>query len=405
MTWSITGAVQHLALYGTMLAAALVLVGLMALAGGSLATRLALAAADREADREWAAALAPLSAVPERYPPTETNEQALRLEGLAASLGVRLEAGETGVPTAPPRSTDPARLASMVALLLEGAPPVWAMDINGCSGTPATNLRGHRELQQMLLAAAGRAIARGEAAAGSSILEASWRLNESLLRSPDLDSLATASVVLEQQTALLCELPFPGEHWRVRLATLDLEGLAHEAYRFEAWQARCTADRDSLAEIHPALRAVGRPLARLLAHRQHQTMLFAVRELPQRDPRSFDADAFVAEQHARVPRANLIAQASLPHDWSSWPRTVRASLSVDLALRVIELRSAAAAGREAVRPQPRQPSPIAGVDWLYRTDPDGISITIDAAGWPAMAERPLRAAVGDRPTRPRGGGA
>ena len=406
VTWSITGAVRHLAMFGAVLAATLVVAGIVVVAGGSIATRLALAAADRNADREWAAVLAPLSTVPERYPPVETDERALRLEGLAASLGVRLEAGQAPpLPAVQPRSVDPARLASTVTLLLAGDPPVWAMDIAGCSGAPATSERGHRELQRLLLAAAERAIARDEPAAASSILEASWRLNESLLRSPSVETHLAACTILEQEAALLCELPYPGEQWRVRLAALDVGGLSLEAYRFEAWQARCLADRDSFAALHPALRVVGRPLARLLAHQQHEAMLFAVRELPRRDPRSFDADTFVAEQHALVPRTSPIAQASLPHDWTSWPRSVRAALSVDLALRVLELRSAAAAGREVVRPEPRQPSRIAGVDWLYEPAPGGIRITIDSAGWPAMAERPLRAVVRLRATVRPGGGA
>jgi hypothetical protein len=292
-----------------------------------------------------------------------------------------------------------------VTLLLAGDPPVWAMDIGGCSGAPATNLRGHLQLQRLLLAAAERTVARGDPAVASGFLEASWRLNESLLRSPSLDTSLAACTILEQETAVLCELPAPGEHWRVRLAALDLEGLVLETYRFEAWRARCLADRDSLGSIHPALRMVGRPLARLLAHRQHEAMLFAVRELPRRDPRSFDADTFVAEQHALVPRTNPIAQATLPHDWTLWPRSVRAALSVDLALRVLELRSAAVGGREAVRPEPRQPSRIAGVDWLYETTPDGFRIAIDSTGWPEMAERPLRAEVKVRSLARPGGGA
>ena len=103
--------------------------------------------------------------------------------------------------------------------------------------------------------------------------------------------------------------------------------------------------------------------------------------------------------------SNPIAQATLPHDWSSWPRSLRAALSVDLALRVLELRTAAADDRWPVSPQPRQPSRLPGVDWLYEAGPDGIRITIDSAGWPEMSARPLRAVVSLRPVAHRGGGA
>jgi hypothetical protein len=188
VTWSITGVARHLALYGAVLAAALVLVGAVVIGAGSLATRIALAKADRAADREWAEALAPLSTVPERYPFAETDDRALRLEGIAASLGIHLEAVESGgLPAGPATVVDPARLASAVALLLSGDPPVWAMDVTDCRAAPATSERGHRELQRLLLSTAGRAIARGEPATAREILEASWRLHESLLRSACLD--------------------------------------------------------------------------------------------------------------------------------------------------------------------------------------------------------------------------
>jgi len=403
VTWSATGFLRHLALFGAALAGALILVGAVVIGAGSLATRIALAMADRAADREWAEALAPLSTVPERYPVTETDDRALRLEGIAASLGIHLEAVESGaLPAGPATVVDPVRLASAVALLLSGDPPVWAMDVTDCRAAPATSERGHRELQRLLLSTAGRAIARGEPATAREILEASWRLNESLLRSPCLDCHLAACAIIEQEMALLVELPDPGDEWRVRLAALDLEQHTLEAYRFEAWRARCLADRH-VAELHPALSWVARPLARLAAHQQHEAMLFAVRELPRRDLRSFDADDFAAEQHARVSRANPIGQSSLPHDWTSWPRSMRAALSVDLALRVLELRAAAADGEP--RPQPRQPSRVTGVDWLYEAIPGGIAITIDSAGWPEMAERPLRAVVRLRPAAARGGGA
>jgi hypothetical protein len=404
LAWSIAGFFRHLALLGAVLAAALALVGAVTLGGGSIAARIALVRADRIADREWAEVLAPLSTVPGRYPPTDTDDRALRLEGIAGSLGIRLEAGgSTQPPSSPRHGVDPTRLAAAVELLRAGDPPVWATDLNDCRGAPSTDLQGQRELQRLLLATAGRTIARGEPAAAAELLEASWKLNEALLSSPDLVTHVAACEVVEQQMMLLCELPEAGDDWRVRLAALDLEQHTLEAYRVEAWRARCLAERDPLPELHPALRAIGRPLARLLAHQQHAAMLVAVRELPRRDLRSFDADAFAAEQHSRVSRANPIAQATLPHDWSSWPRGLRAALSVDLALRVLELRAAAADDRGPASPQPRQPSRLPGVDWLYELRPDGVRIAIDSSGWPEMSARPLAADVSLRPA-PRHGG-
>lgn len=394
--WSITGGVRHAVLLATVLSGTLIVLAAGSVAATAVAARIALPMLDDAADRRWAEALAPLSSLPERYPVTETGDAAHRLDGLAASLGISLEENGAADP-APPRSgpVDPAVFAAVVTLLTSGDAPAWAMDVFSCEGAPSTSLDGHLRLQRLLLATARLALESGSPVEAERMLEASWQLNDQLLRSPSVAVHRTACVVVEQQMTLLRSLPEPAGRWRVRLAALDLEAHALESYRFEAWRLRCRADR-FLMDVHPLLGAVAAPVARLLAHRQHDAMLFAVRELPQRDIRVFDPDAFVAEQHARVPRTNPIARDSLPVDWTSWPDSVRAALDVELALRVLELRARwrdSGRGAEPPRLQPRQPSRVAGIDWIYGVEPGAVTVAVDGAGWRSMLERPLTATV------------
>lgn len=407
VTWSITGLVQQLVLVGLALASAVVFVAVVFIGTTWIAGRIAIPIVDRAADRPWAEALAPLSTVPDRYPVTETNQTALRLEAVAASLGIWLDVDGDSRPTTHAHGEiDAETFAEILSLLAAGEPPAWAIDVSDCAGAPATSVRGHLRLQRTLLATGRLALAEGRSSDAALMLEASWQLNSALLRSPSVAAHQAACSIVEQEMSLLRSLPSPEDHWRVRLAALDLERHALEVYRFEAWRAPCLAAR-FLSDIHPVVGSVGRPPARLLAHQQQEAMLFAVRELPNRDIRSFDPDAFVAEQHGRVPRANRIARASLPTDWTSWPISVRAALDVELGLRVLELRTAFA-GRPEVdlpRPQPRQPSRVPGVDWLYDVTADRVTITIDSSGWPEMAERPLQAAFLLPSASRRGGGA
>jgi len=406
VAWSITGLVQHVVLIGLVLASALVLVAVVVVGSASLATRIALPMVDSAADRRWSDALAPLSTVAERYPPVETNDTARRLETIAASMGIWLDAtGNSRTAEKPAEFVDPDVFEEAVELLLAGEPPVWEMDVADCVGASATSEHGHLQLQRLLLSTARRSLDAGRDADASRILEASWQLNDSLLRSPRLASHRSACSIVEQEMSLLRELPDLGEQWRLRLASLDLERHALEAYRFEAWRARCLAG-SFLSDVHPVLVPIGQPMARLLTQQQNEAMLFAVRELPRRDIRSFDPDAFVAEQHARVPRSNRIARASLPRDWTSWPTSVRAALDVELALRVIELRAfhRGTLGRGDRPPQPRQPSRVPGVDWLYESRPGLVTIRIDSSGWPAMAKRPLVATVSIGSAERRGAG-
>jgi hypothetical protein len=393
VTWSITGLVQHLVLVGLAFASALVFVTVVFIGTAWVAGQIAVPIVDRAADRHWAEAVAPLSTVPDRYPVTDTNESALRLEQAAAEVRIFLDVEGGSDPASTPQSEiDAESFEEILSLLLVAEPPAWAIDVSDCVGAPATSLRGHLQLQRLLLATGRVALAQGRASDAARMLEASWQLNSSLLRSPSAAAHLAACSIVEQEMSLLRSLPSPEDHWRVRLAALDLERHALEVYRFEAWRATCLAAR-FMSDIHPVIGSAGRPVASLLAHQQQEAMLFAVRELPRRDIRSFDPDAFVAEQHGRVPRANRPAHASLPTDWTSWPLSVRAALDVELGLRVLELRTAFAGKSEVEVPRPhtRQPSRVPGVDWLYDATADRVTITIDSTGWPEMAARPLQA--------------
>ncbi len=427
--WVTTGFVQHTLLIGLGAGAALVLVAFSILFFGSLAVRAALPAVERQVDSGWSEVLGPLSTLPDRYPPVVTNSAARRVESLAAGLGICV-AGDPAGPC--PDTTDetqftailPAMTAvdkhsplvdmwlaengdliqDLVVVLLAQEPPIWGLDLADCRGDLATRLAGQVNLQRVLMTAAHKALRSDSPDQASQILEASWRLNDNLLRSPGLDEHLAATEVVVLQMDLLGQLPDPADHWKLRLAATDVKRQALDAYRFSAWRLRCRTS-SFLADLHPVIGFVAGPFARLLAIQQQRAMVFAVNELPRLDIRTFDSDAFVAKQHGLVSRWNPIARSGLPMDWSSWPTSVLASLNVELAQRVLDLRSILKNSNRPVSMvlQPRQPSTTLDVDWLYETSGENIHIVLDDTGWAFFRKRLPRADVSMSPERTGGG--
>jgi len=432
--WAVTGFLQQAILIGLGAAGALILVAVVTLLFGSLVVRAVLPAVERRIDAGWADVLGPLSTLPERYPPMETNARARFLEATAATLGIALAAENDPSGDRPTASQQAAfeelreslismagssrsRLAAartigpwlyqsrhtidqLVETLSGEEQPVWTMNLDHCSGAVHADLEGLVDLHRVLTAAAGRELEIGDSAAAGRILEASWRLNQGLLRSPHLAEHVAAITVTDLQMAVLRELEAPGSHWRVRLAALDLERHALEAYRFDAWRLRCQTN-SFLSDFNPLIGMIAHPFARVLAIPQHQAMVWAVEELPQRDPESFDPDTFAAEQHRRVPRWNPVARAALRRDWTSWPRSLRAALNVELTLRVLELKaSILGSGRFDIRDiRPRQPSRVSGLDWRYEVVDDRIHIFLDDGDRLTKGHPPLGAWVPlDQPT-------
>jgi hypothetical protein len=426
-TWAVIGFLQQVVLLGSSAAAALILLTVTIVGLGSLAIRAVLPTVDRHVERGWIEALGPLSTLADRYPPLEKNATARQVEVLAASFGISVAVDDDAAAPVP----DPGRVDSYRAVrssllnhdldsprgpgrqtlggwlrqhrttvdalagtLIEDAAPVWAMTLDDCVGDLQVKLAGLVELQRVLLAAADQSIRAGELDLAARLLEASWRLNDTIQRSPRLDEHLASVVVVEEQMAVLRNHPAPGNHWKVRLAAVDLERRALEAIRLDAWLLRCRAAA-FLNDLHPVLGLFAQPFARLLAVPQHQAMVWAVQELPVRQVTSFDPDRFVAEQHRRIPRWNRLARSGLPESWDSWTDSVGGSLAVELGLRTLELREALSrpGGVDAVDAAPRQPSQVAGIEWIYTVAESSIEIAVDRAWRAATGDPPLRVTV------------
>lgn len=426
-TWAVTGFFQQAFVVGVGALAALILVAAAIAAFGSLAVRAVLPTIDRHVEQGWIDALGPLSTLSDRYPRQEKNFSARHTEVIAADLGIAVAAENDAAAPIPDREqvaaftsirasllpdgtglTRPtanqarnawllrhrAELDALADSIVDGESPVWAMDLSDCVGNLEVALAGLVDLQRAVLGSASSSIESGDLDRAARLLEASWRLNDTLLRSPRLDEHLASVTIVEEQMTVLRQHPDPGSHWKIRLAALDLERRALEAVRLDAWLLRCRA-ASFLNNLHPVLGLFAQPFARLLAVPQHQAMVWAVEELPTRDVTRFDPDRFVAEQHRRIPRWNVLARSGLPDDWRFWLESVRGSLAVELALRTMELKDAVRgpAGFDATQLAPRQPSRVVGIDWIYTTEHGQVEITLDDGSWAGGGAPRLRAVV------------
>ena len=337
--WSVTGFLQQALFVGAGASAALALVAAAFIAFGSLAIRAVLPAIDRHVEQGWVDALGPLSTLSERYPTLQKNAAARQVEVFAAALGISLASeNDTAAPIPNPQQltafsrvrasllADPGEpggnpndssardawmgrnsstINDLAETVINGEVPVWAMDLDDCVGSFSVRLDGLVDLQSAILASAQWSIDAGDLDRGTRLLEASWRLNDTLQRNPRLEEHLASITVVDHQMAVLRRHPDPGGHWKVRLAALDLEQRALETVRLDAWLLRCRA---AAVLNHPVLGVFAQPFARLLAIQQHQAMVWAVEELPARDVTRFEPDRFVAEQHRRIPRWNTIAR-------------------------------------------------------------------------------------------------
>jgi len=396
-TWTVTGALQQLVLFGIGALSTAALAALVLVVIGSLAIRGLLPGVDRDLDQRWAEELAPLSTLPDRYPPVSMNLGARRLEQLGADLGITLPPTEYAHRPRPTREAaaeleavtdllvdrdtlddwtlDPsygdwrsrhqATISEIVEVSLNDPSPRWEMDELRFPGGPVTNPAGQILLQRVLATEAWIDAANG----GTSVartFDAMWRLSGQLFESPQPAAHTTGLTILQLQLGLLRRLPRAPDGWRQRLGELDPMRSALVGFLYDTWQVRRRAGT-VFENRHPFLGFVAQPFARALAVPHHDTMLFAVSELQRRELTTFDPDEFSAELHARIPRWNTYARNSLPASWWAWPHGVREALEIELTSRVLELRERlSVAGPSAVDGiEPRQPGRLQGLSWHY----------------------------------------
>ncbi|MGC1306723.1 MAG: hypothetical protein WA885_05800 [Phormidesmis sp.] len=129
------------------------------------------------------------------------------------------------------------RIASAQAYLLANPIPRWDMDAVQMSDPDYAfaSFANVRSMQNLLLTSAIAQAQQGQNSAAIAALEASWRLNQSMLQRPDLLSQLTASIVSEQQAGLLRHLSQVPERWQSRLIQQAQTQSVLSGRQFDTW--------------------------------------------------------------------------------------------------------------------------------------------------------------------------
>ncbi len=437
--WSLRYGLSQLVLLGLAAVATVAAGGLVLAALASLGERIVLPLADRDLGAHLREVAVPVPDEAELLP-TSLNLTADRLESIVAAVGVQLAPPDVlDRPRPDPQARDvfaavsddllsicklehvlanPAfypryqawrryherALDEAIAIILDGEAPVWANDPARDTEGPSTDLAGHLWLHRVLVAEAAISAAAGDDQTAVLSLEASWRLNQALLSSPQLTARLTAIEILELQLAALRRCPLPAGGWPARLAALDPRRDALASYAHAV--LRCRHGGEAQRERRtPILGLISRPFARLSMVHHRRAALTAISHLERTSIETFDSGRCAAEVIESVPRWNTLARATLPTSWEWWRQGVHAALAAELTAQVLEVRglgrseALARIGNAATR----RGSPIAGVAWAYDVDGRGIAIALDPDVFAPDSGFPLRETVTFSSRPPRSG--
>jgi hypothetical protein len=436
--WSLRYGLTQLGLFCLATVAGLAVGGLIVTLLASLAAWIVPPLVDRDLDARVDEAISLLVPHADQASATSLNSTAERLESVAAEAGVQLAPSEVpdrpqptpqardvfaavsdellGICRLEPPAVDLAsspryevwrryhkhHIDQLIAILLEGVAPLWDNDPVRDREGPSTDLAGHLWWHRILVAEAAITVADGDGEAAVQALEASWRLNQFLLSSPQPTARATATAVLELQLAALRRCRLPAGGWPERLAALDPRRDALASYAYEAGRRS-----RNYTDFEPRPRILGlaaRPFARLSMVHSRRAELTAILRLEGTGFAAFDPDQFAAEVIESVPRWNTVARSTLPTSWIWWCRSVHATLAAELTAQVLAVRGLdrSDALTDLGDPDAMYPSRIDGLAWRYEVDGRRVSIALDPDVFSPDGGFPLRESVDldSRPPRP-----
>jgi hypothetical protein len=255
----------------------------------------------------------------------------------------------------------------------------------------------HLNLHGLLVAGAAQAEHRGQTELARRRLEVAWRLRETLDDCPSVITQLVAVAELHDELALLRTIPGPLPGWEDRLAPLPLRQRLMRAARLEVWSLPGILRRYPAERFFVEGQAPPAVLARLQARRGIAAVVAstnrAARRLESAEQRPSDAAIVVADEIARMPRWNRVAQAvwSTPMVGEVWSKAARAELNLELTRRALEvrdlLRAGDAGGVEALSGE--HASVVPGVAWVYTVDPDAVVIRVTGDTEPLPTEGAL----------------
>lgn len=311
------------------------------------------------------------SAFEAEFPKAGANAAALKLETLAATLGIDLapaEASKRSHPTveskarfvgagayidsqaqgaderiSPPSAileeffTEHLSTLDAVKSLLLSSEPRWEIDVTPGARDPMPNFLGQVQLQKLLLSRALLDVRAGQTDEALRTLEASWRLNESLADRPEWISHLIVPAVARLQAAVLRKVDSPAWGWADRLRDKRLFAGYLAAIQNDFWRG----DADDLTGEAGARGRVVRRVAEAVGQG----------DLCRWTPQNMD-DLWtnIVAQEISDDSAKIIAEIQAPSLKDGFFRWRRFLIDAELTAIVLDARAERAASRRHAWP-------------------------------------------------------
>jgi len=366
--------------------------------------------------RRWNDMGRPLESVLTRFPDRVTNASALRLEKLAAPLGVdlvphvekdrsqldeavaaehaainpvikefaALVARTTTRDTGPVpmelqeflRSHEP-ELGAVAQHLLAAEPPRWRQQVGEGYDAPFPNLLGHIQLARLLSVRAVYLIRQGKLEAGADSTEAAWRLHLTAAERPELlsqlISLAEAKMVAG---AVRCH-PKPPFHWPSMLLEHDYRASLLDSFHNEAWLALNMARSGGILDGGGAagwiLQKLVFPYVMHEMARTIEAYRLAIEKLPSIPFTDYDPGEGFSVALETVVGDAWVARVGLADIWGPWAQVGRGMLCLEMSALAVELDNSGTTRWEKSftdRPSRLMPS----VTWRLTREAGGLRI-------------------------------
>ena len=254
--------------------------------------------------------------------------------------------------------------------------PRWELDFRQGGSFQLPFLLGHLYLHELLLL---RALTAEEAQEAVSWVDAAARLRRGLEGQLAMIFLLIHQSELRHEMAVLRRL----DVWPTGLRQ-DLEGLlanrtlaehALTGYRLETWLIfRMMRNGEMQDPGHPAyLRFVTERLGRHGIRHQLIATEKMIEPILANGPVGFDPEEQFERGMATIPEWSLMARILTPHVSDVFIKTARTELDIELTLRSAAAQDALVT-TQCTNFEPRQPSVIDGVEWLYGCDDQALVI-------------------------------
>lgn len=343
-----------------------------------------------------------------RFPATRVNASALRLEELAASLGIDAATGEkkgrarpaetskqefqkvkdalsahlmNQVRRADDRQTQPPEdvaayrerfhqsIEAIEQHVLLSELPVWEREPEHPLDSPIPNLLGQLNLQKIITLDVLEKLRLERPAAALVALEASWKLNQSIWHRSELICQLIAIVADRWQHRALRVLGDAPVEWEQRIASYDTRSWLFTSLRMETWLMTEGFRRQPEQALG---KAAGGPVGLILRpylemgmadYAEHKERV--VTELEALGPCTFDVETFRRVWNQKPKKWNIPGRVSWPELHDATRRMLRRRLDQELTVLILQLR------RGTDLPNPVPSKVCARDSWAYRRSAAG----------------------------------